>query len=72
MKAPDEELQINKLGKCTQIMRPHFQTFVVQEKKFKLATLRLILRLCLGQNATTISPPAVSIAREAIEPSCQK
>ena len=36
----------------------------------KLGTLRSLLRQCLGQNATRISPPVVSVAREAIEPSC--
>ena len=38
----------------------------------KLGALRLLLRLYLGQNATTVSPPVVSVAREPIEPSCQK
>ena len=35
----------------------------------KLGTLRLLLRPCLGQNATRITPP---VAKEAIEPSYQK
>jgi len=35
--------------------------------KEKLGTLRSLLRPCLGQNATRISPHAVSVAREAIE-----
>ena len=36
----------------------------------KLGTLRSLLRPCLGQNATRISPPVVSVGRdlEAIEP----
>ena len=38
-------------------------------KFFKLGTLRSLLRPCLGQNATTITPPVVSVA---VEPSCQK
>ena len=43
-----------------------------QEIILKLGTLRSLLRPCLGQYATRISPPVVSVAREAIEPSCQK
>ena len=41
-----------------------------QEKFLKLGTLRSLLRPCLGQNATRISPPVVSVGRdlEAIEP----
>ena len=39
---------------------------------FKLGILRSLLRPGLGQNATTISPPVVFVAREAIEPSYQK
>ena len=38
-------------------------------KILKLGTLRLLLRPCLGQNATRITPP---VAKEAIEPSYQK
>ena len=38
----------------------------------KFGTLRSLLRPCLGQIATRISPPVVSAARWAIEPSCQK
>ena len=38
-------------------------------KFFKLGTLRLLLRPCLGQNATKIAPSVVSVAREV---SCQK
>ena len=41
-------------------------------KFLKLGTLRSLLRPCLGQNATRIFPPVVAVAREAIEPSCQK
>ena len=41
-------------------------------KFFKLGTLRLLLRPCLGQNTTTISPPVVFVAREVIEPNSQK
>ena len=36
------------------------------------ASVRSLLKLYLSQNATTVSPPVVSVAREAIEPSCQK
>ena len=43
-----------------------------REKCLKLDTLRSFLRPRLGQNGTRISPPVVSVAREAIEPSCQK
>ena len=32
-------------------------------KIFKLGTLRSLLRPCLGQNATRISPPVVSVSR---------
>ena len=35
-----------------------------QENFFKLGTLRSLLRPCLGENATRISPPVVSVARE--------
>ena len=42
------------------------------EKCLKLGTLRSLLRLCLEKNAIRISPPLVSVAREAVEPSCQK
>ena len=34
-------------------------------KFLKLATLRVLLRSCLGQTATRISPPVVSAASEA-------
>ena len=57
-------LSVNKLGGSGGMLS--------QEKIFKLGTLRSLLRPCLGQNATRISPPVVSVAREAIEPSCQK
>ena len=43
-----------------------------QENFFKFSTLRSLLRPCLGRNATRMSPPVVSVAREAIEPSSQK
>ena len=39
-------------------------------KFFKLGTLRSLLRPCLGQKKTTRI--VVSVAREAIEPNCQK
>ena len=42
------------------------------EKCLKLGTLRLLLRSCLGQYATRITPPVVFVAGEPIEPSCQK
>ena len=42
-----------------------------QEKFYKLGTLRLLMKPCLGKNATRMSPSVVSVAREAIEPSCQ-
>ena len=41
-------------------------------KFLKLGTLRWLLRPSLGQNATRITPPVISVAGEAIEPSCQK
>ena len=37
----------------------------------KFGTLRSVLRPCLGHNAARISPPVVSVAREATESSCQ-
>ena len=45
-----------------------------QKNFLKLGTQRSLLRPCLGQNATRISPPLVSVGRdlEAIEPSFQK
>ena len=43
-----------------------------QETFLKLGTLRSLLRPYLGQSAARIAPPVVSVAREAIEPSCQK
>ena len=36
-----------------------------QENFLNLGPLRLLLRSCLGQNATKISPPVVSAASEA-------
>ena len=36
-------------------------------KFLKLGTLRSLLRPCLGQNATRITPPVVSVARETVE-----
>ena len=43
-------------------------------KSFKIRTLRSLLRPCLGQNATRISPSVVSVGTdsEGIEPSFQK
>ena len=38
-----------------------------QEKNFKLGTLRPLLRPCLRQNATRISPHVVSVTREATD-----
>ena len=43
-----------------------------QEEFLKLGNLRSRLRPCWGQNATRISPPVVSVAREAIEPRAAK
>ena len=40
-------------------------------KFFKLGTLRSLLRPCLGQNATRITPPVVFVAGEAIEPAAR-
>ena len=40
-----------------------------QEIFLNLDTLRLLLRSCLSQNATRISPPVVSTASEAFESS---
>ena len=41
------------------------------EKFLKLGTLRWLLRPCLGQNATRITPPVVFVAGEAIEPAAR-
>ena len=43
-----------------------------QENFSKLATLRSLLRPCLGQNTTRISPPVALVAREAIETQLQE
>ena len=56
-------LGVNKLGGSGGML---------PQEKLKLGTLRSLLRPCLGQNTTRISPPVVSVAREAIELSCQK
>ena len=58
-------LSVNKLGGVWRHAPPG-------KKIFKLGTLRSLLKPCLCQNATRISTPVVSVAREAIEPSCQK
>ena len=43
-----------------------------QENFVKLGTLRLLLRSFLGQNATRITQPVVSVAREMVQTSYQK
>ena len=54
-------LSVNKLGACAP-----------PGKLLKWGTLRSLLRPFLGKNATTIIPPVISVAREAIEPNCRR
>ena len=57
-------LTVNKLGRS--------EGMLPQAKFLKVGTLRLCLRPFLRQNAARISLPVVSVAKEAIEPTCQK